>query len=384
MKPVLRGIPLFFLCVFLGNPAANAQSGKGRTKDFPAIALELHQGRVLPTNPFVQGDNLLGKPINSYRSISLKMLWQNPGYTEWQRVYRAPYYGFGFFTADFYDPEELGNPLSVYGVLGVPVKRFKKLEIYSEFQFGLAFNWKKYDSITNPKNLAIGGGMTVHLDIALKAAYPLNSWLDLGAGLSFSHFSNGGFERPNRGLNLISPTVELKAHLAGRPDVRCTSRPEKSPHGGELYLMLGYGDHQLVEHELDTNYFNVGGLSAIYLFQHTHAFKSGPGIDANFWWGLTAANNGTPGPVGLDNLTIGAIYQFEFAIGHLSLNGGVGNYLRHRNYGNFKQFYQRLGARYYLTDRISLGVNVRSINFILAEFLEFNLGYRIKWKGVRS
>lgn len=379
MRSVFIGIPLFIASLFLGIPIANSQQKDSSTKDFPAIALEIHHGRVLPTNPFVQGDNLLAKPISQYRSISLKMLWQNPGYTQWQRVYHAPYYGFGFFTADFYDPHELGNPVSVFGVLGIPVKRFKKIEIYSEFQFGLAFNWKKYDSITNRKNLAIGGGMTVHLDIALKATYPLNHWLDLGAGISFSHFSNGGFERPNRGLNLVSPTIELKNHLSGRPDVYNIPAPGKSPKGGELYLMLGYGDHQLVEHELDTNYFAIGGLSAIYLFHHSNAFRSGPGIDANFWWGLTAGRDGTQGPTGIDNLTLGAIYQFEFAIGRLSLNAGIGNYLRHRNYGDFKQFYQRLGAHFYLTDQISLGVNVRSINFMLAEFLEFNLGYRIKW-----
>jgi hypothetical protein len=39
-----------------------------------------------------------------------------------------------------------------------------------------------------------------------------------------------------------------------------------------------------------------------------------------------------------------------------------------------------LGVRYDIYRNISLGVNVRAVNFMLAEFLEFNVGYRIKWE----
>lgn len=374
-QSLMKILAFLFLIIFL--PAAGfpqRDSAKAKTRDFPSLSMAYTHGKILPTNPFVKGENLSGEPLEFHNSISVKLLWQNPGYTEWQRVYHIPYYGIGYNKASFFT-EELGHPNSIYGVLGVPVKRWKKLEVYSEFQFGLAWNWNKYDSIHNPKNIAIGGGMTVHLDVGFNAFYPISKHFDLGAGLSFSHFSNGGFERPNRGLNLLSPTVELKYHLRGNPDTRDAPKPGRLPRNNELYLMLGYGDHQMVEHELDTNYFAVGGLSAFYLMQHTNAFKSGPALDFNFWWSLTAREDGSPGPIGWDNLTVGAFYQIEFEISRLSLHGGVGNYLRHKKYGNYKQFYQRVGLKYHFTDHISMGVNVRSINFILAEFLEFHLGY---------
>jgi len=31
-------------------------------------------------------------------------------------------------------------------------------------------------------------------------------------------------------------------------------------------------------------------------------------------------------------------------------------------------------------ENLSVGMNIRSVNFMLAEFLEFNVGYRIRWK----
>ncbi len=373
----MRWYSLVFILVFLFLLSVPEQmhGQNQQNRDFPAIGLAFTPAKILPTNPFVEGENLAGKPLRNMHSGSLKMLWQNPGYREWQRVYHIPYYGIGFSWMLFHS-KELGNPYSVWGVLGVPIIRMKKLELYSEFQFGTAWGWHKYDSVTNPLNIAVGGGMTVHLDIGLKAFWPVTPSLDLAAGVGFMHFSNGGFERPNRGLNLVSPVIELRYHLHGRPETREAPEAGRLPRSNELYLMLGYGDHQIVEHELDTNYFAVGGLSAVYLIQHTNAFKSGPGIDLNFWWGMTAHADGTPGPVGWKNLSTGLLWQMEFALSKLSLTGGIGNYVLHHNYGNFNQFYQRLGVRYHITNHISAGIHVRAINFMLAEFLEFHLGYR--------
>jgi hypothetical protein len=350
-----------------------------KKKNYPGISANYQFGHVLPTTDFVRGDNLSGKPIEKYRAYSMKMVWQNPGYTNWQKVYRAPYYGVGLTLGDFNNPKEVGYPVSVYGILGLPVKRWNRLELYSEFQFGIASSWKHYDSIRNPKNLAVGGVLTVHLNVGISAFYPITKKLDLGAGVSFVHFSNGGFERPNYGFNIYSPSVELKYHLYGRPDTRSVKSPGRLSRSNGLYLMLGYGDYQLSSRPLDTTYFAVGGISAILYTQFSNAFRLGYGTDLNYWMGLNARSDGTPGPRTAENFTVGFLLQPEFLIDRLTLVGGIGIYAIHRNYGNFRQTYQRLGVRYEVYRNLSLGVNIRSINFILAEFLEFNLGYRIRW-----
>jgi hypothetical protein len=349
-------------------------------KNYPSISTNYQFGNIFPTTDFVRGDNLLGKPMEIYQAYTLKMLWQNPGYTDWQKIYRAPYYGSGLTIGNFFNPKEVGYPVSVYGILGIPIKRWKKLELYTEFQFGITGNWEHYDSIYNPKNLVIGGCLTVHLNIGINAFYPVSENLDLGAAISFVHFSNGGFERPNNGLNLYSSSVELKYHFSGRPDTRSVKSPGRQSRSNDLYFMMGYGDYQIREHELDTNYFAVGGISAIYFTQFSNAFRLGYGTDMNYWWGLNAMPDGTPGPYAAENFTLGFILQPEFIIDKLSLVSAIGIYAVHRNYGNFRQTYQRLGVRYEIGKNLSLGVNVRSINFTMAEFLEFNLGYRISWR----
>ena len=375
----MKNIKFILIFLFLqGVCLAQNESAKLKTKDYIFLSLNYHQGTIMPTNPFVKGENETGLPIDKYRGASFKLGWQNPGYTQWQRVYHAPYYGIGFWTGDF-NSRELGNPMALYGFLGIPLFRLKWMELYADLQFGTAWHWRYYDSITNPNNIAIGGSMTVYIDVGLNAFVPLSKRLDLGAGLTFSHFSNGGFERPNRGLNIYSPSIELKYHLRGRPETNGLPKAEKETKTHDLYLMLGYGDHQLTEHELDTNYFAVGGISAFYQLLHSNAWRSGLGVDMNYWWGLNANPDGTPGPRNLENLTFGLIYQPELIIGDLSLVLGIGMYARNYRYGNWNQFYQRLGVNYRIYDNLTFGVNIRAVNFMLAEFLEFNLGYRIKW-----
>jgi len=375
----LQLIMLIILSVFSFKGYSQSDTLKIKHKNYPSISINYQHGNILPTTDFVKGDNLLGKPMQKYQAYTVKMLWQNPGYTNWQRVYHAPYYGVGLTIGDFYNPGEVGYPVSAFGILGIPIKRWNKLELYSEFQFGIASNWKHYDSINNPKNLVVGGSLTVHLNFGINAFYPITEKLDLGAGMNFIHFSNGGFERPNNGFNIYSPSVELKYHLSGRPDTRSVKSPGKLDRSNDLYLMMGYGDYQLSDHELDTNYFAVGGISAIYFTQFSNAFRLGYGTDVNYWWGLNANADGTPGPYAMENLTLGFLIQPEFMIDKLSLIGGIGIYAVHRNYGNFNQTYQRLGVRYEVYKNVSLGVNIRAINFMLAEFLEFNVGYRIRW-----
>lgn len=353
-----------------------------RQKNYTFIGINYHDGNILPTNDFVRGKNLSGKPLKSYNSLALKFGWQNPGYTNWQKIYHVPYYGLGLYMANFNNAIEMGNPMALYGFFGIPIFRLKKLEMYTELQLGAAFNPTHYDSLSNPMNIAIGSFFTLYVDVGLNVVYPITKKLDLGIGISFTHLSNGGLERPNRGLNLFAPSIELKYHIASRPDVRnidvANKKLEKS---NDLYIMAGYGNHQMVEHELDSNYYSVVGIGLTYSIQHSNAFRSGIGVDFNYLRSLSALPDGTPGEQATwDNLTIGFVYAPEFLIGRLSLVMGIGIYAKHHNYGNFEKLYQRAGVKYHFTENFSVGMNIRSVNFMLAEFLEFNVGYRIRWK----
>jgi len=372
------------LFMFVGASELKAQEDIiQRKRQYPGIVLEYGYGKVLQTNGFVKGDNQAGKPMVNFMSFSLKLLWQNPGYTDWQRIHNIPYYGVGLSVGDLFNPEEIGYPGSLYGILGIPFKRWEKLEIYMELQLGLATHWVIYDPVKNPKNIAIGSDFTSHLNFGFRAFYPVGEKLDLGAGVSFTHFSNGGLERPNYGINQLAPYFDLKYRLAGRPEIPELKAPDPLELKKEIVLTGSYSRYQTITDTLDLHYYTVGGLSTYHLWQHSEALKSGFGVDLNVLTGLNIDPMGYPNPLCWDNFTLGIGYQLEFVFDRLSMVGSLGNYAVHVVYKPFHQFYQRIGIKFYLLKNLYTGVNVRTVNFATAEYLEFNLGYRI-WSAKRK
>ncbi|MEN8226107.1 MAG: acyloxyacyl hydrolase [Bacteroidota bacterium] len=347
------------------------------------LSINYHNGTVLSSNDFVTGINESGIPIEDYQSVSLKFGWQNPGYKDWQQVHRGLFLGGGIFFGTFKRKEDLGNPIALYGIIGLPIWRYKRLDIYTEGQFGVTGHWSKYDAESNPLNIAIGSTFTVFLDAGINAFYAVTPHFDLGLGYSFTHFSNGGTQRPNHGLNLLSPSLELKYRFQEKPDYKnIPYPPEDMKQSNDLYIMLATGQHQMVAHEFDTvtrYHYGFIGLGLFYNIQHGNAFRSGFGTDIDFMRYLTAEPDGTKGPVTFDNMTIGLAYAPQVIIDNFTIVGSFGVYAKHKYHGNFKKTYQRVGFRYRFENNFSVGFNVRSVNFYFAEFLEFHLGYTIRW-----
>jgi hypothetical protein len=85
--------------------------------------LALYQkGYVFATNDFLKGTNIEANRINAFQIFSLKFSTQTNGDILWQQLYKYPYWGIGFYVADFYNPEEIGIPFAVYGFLTLHLK----------------------------------------------------------------------------------------------------------------------------------------------------------------------------------------------------------------------------------------------------------------------
>jgi len=150
--------------LFILTPFLSFSQDIEKEVDYSFISINLKKGKVLPTNNFLKGDNFAHKPINTSKSISIKYGWQNPEYSDWQKIYNRPYYGIGIYVADFDNSIELGLPIAIYGFIGIPIIRTGKFELYNELQIGASSNWVVYNEKTNPKNKAIGSNITVYLN----------------------------------------------------------------------------------------------------------------------------------------------------------------------------------------------------------------------------
>ena len=335
--------------------------------------LQYDRGKVLMSNDFVSYDNAEGRPLSFYQDAALRVLWQGGGHKNWQRSFNLPYYGIGIAARDFRS-SELGKSYSAYGVLGIPVLRFKPIEFFTELEYGMAFGWHHYDPIENPYNHAVGSKFTVHAGARLISKIKMGDYIDLNLGAAFLHFSNGRFQRPNNGLNIATYSAGLTIRPQPRLNTQNIPKSLKEDKRTEFAIQVGYGSHQRVE-TLDDNYFNAAGINFNMARRHSNIYQSRIGLDFNYLWRLTPNPDGSPGRVGWQNLTVGLIYQPEVKISRFTLVGGLGVYAHHLEYAPFRQLYQRLGVRYNLTPHLSIGSNIRSIQFYQAEFLEFQLGY---------
>jgi len=362
-------------------------------KRYGFFSSRYHAGWVLPTNDFLKGENMKGAPINSFHALSFSYGVQTVGQKEWHYVLNFPYYGISFYNANFFDSKELGYPTALYGFLGIPLKRWGRNTFGYELGFGLTYNWEPYNPYTNPFNVAIGSHQTVYVDANLFYKYRLSSGWHLKGGLGFSHFSNGATKQPNNGLNLLSPYVEVSYNLRKQPVLIRREVAAWKPNY-ELALQLGAGKKQEVYRDQDdeelqsVEAFHLVNVSAAMLRQVSWKNKYGLGLDLSYdsQAGVSVKYRSDAMPeikksdILTDRMMFGIFGAYEFCIDRLSVASYLGYYaLRKEFEDQTPAVYQKFGLKYHFRNNMYIGILVRAHNLSIADYIEWNVGYRFKW-----
>ncbi|WP_320168217.1 acyloxyacyl hydrolase [Mangrovibacterium marinum] len=363
-------------------------------KRYSFFSTRYHAGRVLQTNDFLRGENLRGNPINSFNAIAFSYGVQTAGQKEWHHILNFPYYGFSFYNADFFNSQELGYPTALAGFMGFPLVRGTRSVFGYELGFGLSYNWKAYDAYRNPFNVAIGSHRTVYVDVSAFYSYDLTKRWQLKTGLSFTHFSNGATKKPNAGINLVSPFVEVNYSLRDRPLLVREAQPAYNKQL-ELALQLGAGKKQEIyrspdDDELKTvGNFSVINISAALLKQYSWKNKFGAGVDLSYdTQGNVAINYDSSGlPIVeksdrmIDKMRLGIYGTYEFCVNRLSIASYLGVYALRESYDSEPPLiYQKFGLKYHFRNDMYIGLLVRAHKFTVADVIEWNVGYRLRWR----
>ena len=215
------------------------------------------QGEVLKTNDFVRGLNQKGTPISDFTASDTRIGWQTKGTHQWHHLHNLPYYGIGFYNSLFSHKEEIGHPTALYFFFGGPFLSKPKSSFDYEFGFGLSSNWKPYDEIDNPFNLAIGSYMNAFIDLKMGYSWYVGKHFSLNAGLRLTHFSNGALRHPNSGINLASPFIGLRYDFISREDLlNSIPSPEQEELTNEFNINIVLGERS-VKHTTTRNIKSV-------------------------------------------------------------------------------------------------------------------------------
>ncbi|WP_439182319.1 acyloxyacyl hydrolase [Carboxylicivirga taeanensis] len=402
----MKLITLFILtCFSIQLSAQQAQvndtTQSKKSKRYNYMSLRYHAGRVLQTNDFLKGENDANQVIDYYQALSLAYGVQTDGSKEWHHIFNFPYFGFAFYNANFFNVDELGTPTALYGFMGFPIKRKEKSMWGYELGFGLTYNWKPYNKYDNPFNVAIGSYRTVYIDANLFYEYYLSTRWSLRGAFGFTHFSNGGTKKPNSGINLLNPSFQVSYHFKDRPLLIKTPQPTYPQHY-EVAIQLGSGSSNVLYNnpnepsnptdergtaDIMHSYLN---LSAAILKQTTWKNKFGVGLDLTYDEKanvkITNPADGSLAPTvefadkTYEKLMLGIYGTYEFTIDRLSVASYMGFLaLRKKDEHSNPLMYQKFGLKYHFKNDMYVGLLVRAHNFSVAEVIEWNIGYRIKW-----
>lgn len=132
----MKNFYLLILCFISGGVLAQeSDSILVQKKNLYSLAEQYQNGYVFPTNDFVRGANSEKEIINAYQSFSIKASQQTYGKNKWEQLFNYPTWGIGMSFYDFYNPEEIGNPIAFYGNFTAPFKRWDRLSF--NYKLGL-------------------------------------------------------------------------------------------------------------------------------------------------------------------------------------------------------------------------------------------------------
>lgn len=206
---LLRSYILVFTCCFLLIIPFRVNSQFEHKQFTPNLMIEgkFHYG-------FIYAHHLELELFNAhFPAFEISIQKQTYGKHKWERAFAYPIIGLSGLYSNLGNSPYLGKVLAIMPYINFPLVREGKFFLGFRFSLGLGYLTKKFDRITNYKNIAIGSHLNFAINLMFEARYKINTWLTASGGISLQHFSNGALKLPNYGLN--APLVNIG--LAFRP-----------------------------------------------------------------------------------------------------------------------------------------------------------------------
>lgn len=349
-------------------------------------------GGILHTSSYLNGMNTERRIMNHASAVRLKYAFQAPDGSMQARIYPGAYQGVGVALHRF-NPL-LGNPASVFIFQGARIAGMgRRLSLNYEWNLGLAFGWNPYDSETNPDNHIIGSRTTAYLDADLYLRYSAADWLDVNAGVSVAHYSNGNTAYPNLGLNTLAARLSAAFYL-GRDLQRRPQQPMPRFRRHVSYDLVIFGAWRRRGIPIDDNgtryaipgTYGVFGLNFNPMYNINHWFNAGLSLDAVY---DRSANiyfeNDKPvkenirHPEASSQMAAGLSARVEFVMPYFTINFGVGKNIIGAG-GDLSGVYQVLALKVNVFRGSFIHIGYCLDDFQSPNYLMLGVGYRFGGK----
>ena len=306
---------------------------------------------------------------------------QTFGRQSWERAYNYPILGVTLFYSPLGNNPILGSAFALMPFINFPLYKKKAFTFGFRFSLGAGYLTKKFDRISNYKDIAIGSHINAAINLLLEARYRISEYFTLTGGISFQHFSNGSLKTPNYGLN--APFVNIG--LAFKP-----VRENKDI--GDRYIAPTEPFSTIVRNSIE---FNIGGALGYknmtselghnyfvyHLFENTffrvsRKSKVGMGLDLSYDESqkkiLEMASNPANSPFQILRPGVNAAY--ELMLGRLGFITNLGIYLSGKEKTN-GPLYEKVCFQYDFLKNFFAHVLLK-VHFGRADYIGWGIGYK--------
>lgn len=358
-------------------------------------------GTVLQTNKYLEGDN----SIPFCNSVGVRAGMYFPEGSTYNALFRSPYIGLGFDRLSLSDSKhDLGSPFSLYLLQGATLARFcDRLTMNYEWNLGISLNWHYFNTFNNPRNLVIGSASNIHISGKIYFNWMLSQRLDLTLGGGFSHYSNGAYQIPNAGINILHGSIGMNYHFnpANRAPMKIREHMElerpyvKKRWAHDIAMLISSRQVKvdttgtdLASPYNDSNY-RVWGMSYALMRVCNTCYAWGPSAEVTYSEGIglrvrrdidpTTGNyvDGYQLAPFRDRLMLSLSMKGEMQMPKFTMFAQLGYDVIHSKRDTEPRFYQIVGTKFFLSGNMFATFGIRAVNCSAAQYLYWTIGYRL-------
>ena len=362
-----------------------AVSQEDSCKTVHRIAADAVPATIFHTNQFLRGGNDEARTMNHDMTFTLKYAFMNREEVRPGSIHQGVYQGVGLARHEF--NQWLSNTISVYLFQGASIVNLsRKVSLNYEWNLGMAFGWNAYDEQNNPENKVIGSKATAYIDLDFYVKWMLSKYLDLNAGISLSHFSNGNTTYPNMGLNTGGIRLGLAYYI--NRQLQPKVEREKLPECRGFYTdVILYGAwKQGIAHDGESSFlldgkYAVMGLNINPMYRLNPWLSVGASLDGMYDCSASREHDiwGEEKHKFTRQSALGLSARGEFSMPYFSINFGAGTYLL-GNRNDFKGVYEVLALKIHVSRRAMVHIGYSLVDFKTPNNLMLGLGWRFGGK----
>lgn len=212
------------------------------------------------------------------------------GTKSWHIEYNYPELGFALQVIDFHNPEIMGQMISVYPYINLPLAKNNSIAFNVKIGGGVGFCTAPTDlkaAIADPRsikekagdyNFATGSVFNFALSAGLNVEFKVHKNFSICADMMYNHYSNASLAQPNAGLNLLNGYLGLKYMPIYKESPKALDSIASNPTkrwSGEIILSAG-GKKLYYK---DTHFFACASLNIGGYYQTCNKHRVGVGVD---------------------------------------------------------------------------------------------------------